>query len=482
MSSLEPLKTMRRGGSRMCASVPHAFHQHLHQSPCVVCESAEAALISGAKDAASASLGSSLINAPSSNSVPSKRAANAAARPTCASSRPTSSLSLVELRRDALLRWLQTFSDEEQLHGVPGSSGANSDGGRTLTSSEAFDACYSAYLTSDDPQAQKDLFHTLLETLDQQCSRTDVRQGGAEWSSRPLPSHTESLSSVRIPTRLVVPDVNEGGVSTSGTPLQSINRNNSKTPANVFEAHVRELFPSDAVAVTKQLAFQEALLSIKAVLDQQRIPFFLACGTALGARRDGCFIPYDEDIDLGILYAELCSSGAEETATKATPASMTDTLSSSQLQRVQDRLYCLINALASTGAFFVFDVCGTVEKGLELRILHTSTNTRIDINLYYPPVPNSDDALVQAKGPFLWASSFYEAASQRRHQMYRYRHQPFDKELTKLPFCVRTSEAGGFWVPPERYLVENYGSDWKTPKQYTYTEGLAEGFKNIIDE
>ena len=172
MSSLEPLKTMRRGGSRMCASVPHAFHQHLHQSPCVVCESAEAALISGAKDAASASLGSSLINAPSSNSVPSKRAANAAARPTCASSRPTSSLSLVELRRDALLRWLQTFSDEERLHGVPGSSGANSDGGRTLTSGEAFDACYSAYLTSDDPQAQKDLFHTLLETLDQQCSRT----------------------------------------------------------------------------------------------------------------------------------------------------------------------------------------------------------------------------------------------------------------------------------------------------------------------
>lgn len=42
------------------------------------------------------------------------------------------------------------------------------------------------------------------------------------------------------------------------------------------------------------------LLDVKKVLDQYKVPFFLAYGTCLGAYRDGDFLPDDDDIDLVI--------------------------------------------------------------------------------------------------------------------------------------------------------------------------------------
>ena len=43
------------------------------------------------------------------------------------------------------------------------------------------------------------------------------------------------------------------------------------------------------------------LLDVKKVLDQHKVPFFLAYGTCLGAYRDKDFLPDDKDIDLVII-------------------------------------------------------------------------------------------------------------------------------------------------------------------------------------
>lgn len=43
------------------------------------------------------------------------------------------------------------------------------------------------------------------------------------------------------------------------------------------------------------------LIDIKRVFDKFKVPFFLGYGTALGAYRDGEFLPGDDDIDLGII-------------------------------------------------------------------------------------------------------------------------------------------------------------------------------------
>jgi len=50
----------------------------------------------------------------------------------------------------------------------------------------------------------------------------------------------------------------------------------------------------------KKLAIEDLEL-VKQVLDQHKMPFFLAYGTCLGAYRDGDFLPGDDDIDLGII-------------------------------------------------------------------------------------------------------------------------------------------------------------------------------------
>ena len=49
----------------------------------------------------------------------------------------------------------------------------------------------------------------------------------------------------------------------------------------------------------KELATKD-LLMVKKVFDKFNVPFYLAYGTALGAYRDGDFLPGDDDIDLAV--------------------------------------------------------------------------------------------------------------------------------------------------------------------------------------
>jgi hypothetical protein len=62
--------------------------------------------------------------------------------------------------------------------------------------------------------------------------------------------------------------------------------------------------PVVPMASLPQRACAANLLSVKAVLDKHSIRFWLSEGTALGAVRDGAFIRYDDDVDLGLLFAD----------------------------------------------------------------------------------------------------------------------------------------------------------------------------------
>ena len=50
---------------------------------------------------------------------------------------------------------------------------------------------------------------------------------------------------------------------------------------------------------------KDVLFEVADILDEGGLPFFLICGTALGAHRDKGFVPSDNDIDLGYLIEDM---------------------------------------------------------------------------------------------------------------------------------------------------------------------------------
>lgn len=76
-----------------------------------------------------------------------------------------------------------------------------------------------------------------------------------------------------------------------------------------------------------QLVELEVLLAIDAVCKEYGITYFLAAGTALGAKRHGGFIPWDDDIDIGMLrkdydrFLEVAPAALGDSFTVANPES-----------------------------------------------------------------------------------------------------------------------------------------------------------------
>lgn len=251
-----------------------------------------------------------------------------------------------------------------------------------------------------------------------------------------------------------------------------------KVRSNLFLDRLQHLSKKE---FEKQARFQQTLIDVQKCFQNCRLPFFLACGTALAAHRENYFIPHDDDIDLGMMFHQLVLLG--ERIHKGTVSA-----SETEEKYATDGLLALLSSFSMlVPDLLVFDILGSVMKGLEIRLLHTGTNIRTDINVYYNPIPKDDDELVNYHGDFIWAASYYEASWKRKHSMYRYLHAPFESKMEKKLFCgLGTGQNSDgealFDIPPISYLEEYFGIDWSIPKAFTYSEGLQFGYKNIINE
>uniref|UniRef100_A0A6C0DTH0 LicD/FKTN/FKRP nucleotidyltransferase domain-containing protein n=1 Tax=viral metagenome TaxID=1070528 RepID=A0A6C0DTH0_9ZZZZ len=182
--------------------------------------------------------------------------------------------------------------------------------------------------------------------------------------------------------------------------------------------------------ISKQERFNQCLTDMKGILNKAGVPFFLICGTLLGAYREGKFIEYDGDIDIGILRSNYTSE---------------------------------IKAEILKSRLFRVGVQGDPNRSLEYKNYHVN-GVCIDIFFFY----NMD-------------------------LPYKYYHALFAGLCDKKPggFCKRVHHMRGFiptsfmgnnyLIPAntEEVLVESYGADWRIPKRMTYTEGLNGGFTNI---
>ena len=157
----------------------------------------------------------------------------------------------------------------------------------------------------------------------------------------------------------------------------------------------------------------QALLALKAALDAEGVPFFLAYGTLLGIVRDGRLLPHDKDMDVGVAWD--------------VPR---DELVDKLIQR---------HGFAATDPFLQ-----TPEKReWNVSLVHRATDIAIDLFFFKPEGEHLLSGVHQLPVPLLWRFSRFTT---RGHEFLGQQWQVPDT--------------------PERYLEEIYGSGWRTPDAY----------------
>ena len=155
-----------------------------------------------------------------------------------------------------------------------------------------------------------------------------------------------------------------------------------------------------------------ALRTVSSALRSGKIPFFLVSGTALGAHREGRFISHDTDVDLGV-FSDLAT--LDEVVTALTNAGI------SIFKQYDNQLVIRIGACPVD--IFMF--------------------TRGPPHLYY------SYGGVCSKHPnkrCVFANSF---------------------KLQPIRFYGDT-----YQIPSQDFLVQAYGPDWRTPRKFSYSQGI----------
>lgn len=178
---------------------------------------------------------------------------------------------------------------------------------------------------------------------------------------------------------------------------------------------------------------EECLSDMKKILDANNQHFFLVCGTLLGQQRENDFISYDSDIDLGIIYSKYNSK--------------------------------ITDYIVKSGVFKLYKVFGKTNNSLELTFIH-KTNKLLDIFLYYP---------VNETESYYYCASFCGQCYLKPEKFYKWGNHI--RGFTQVEF---KNEIYNIPSNSDEFLTESYG-DWRTPKQFTYDEGLESGYKNLIN-
>ena len=181
----------------------------------------------------------------------------------------------------------------------------------------------------------------------------------------------------------------------------------------------------------KQIKFKTALEDMKTILDENNQKFFLVCGTLLGCIREKKFIEHDLDIDLGIF--------------------------SDQYDKTIE------NKILNSDKFSLVHRLGELNKSYEISFRHIN-GIKIDIFLHYKIEKN-----------IYYAASFYGLCDKKPEKYCKWKYKIDD--LINYKFFDKN-----YLIPKNytEYLKDRYGEDWKTPKNYTYKEGLNGLYKNLM--
>lgn len=164
----------------------------------------------------------------------------------------------------------------------------------------------------------------------------------------------------------------------------------------------------------KQRVYLDIIRRTKSALGRLNIPFFLSSGTCLGYYREGKFIDYDYDIDIGIFREHYTDKIIEEMKNEN---------------------------------LILYRTWGDIDNGLELSFRMPETcigkHAKIDIFLHY----NTDEH-----------TSWYSYSPTKKRLQYRV--SKFDiKDVDFMGVTV------GVPNPTLKYIEEHYGDDWFIPKR-----------------
>jgi len=157
-------------------------------------------------------------------------------------------------------------------------------------------------------------------------------------------------------------------------------------------------------------AAKDCLLTLAKVLDWVDLPFFLIQGTALGAHREGRFIPHDKDIDVGCLQEHL-----------------------------QPKVTLLVDQL--------------VDADFSVRIVKKPFNRPRCLKL------NRLDIHIDLNGFCLWKHERFCANAHKDYAIVYPREMK--EQYDTVEFYGRRFNVPH---PIDKYLVDEYGSGWRTPK------------------
>jgi len=161
---------------------------------------------------------------------------------------------------------------------------------------------------------------------------------------------------------------------------------------------------------------EKLLLEAKQVLDELGITFFLRQGTCLGAVRDGALIPWDDDLDLGIVV------GLHGFA--------------------MGSIHQVIAAFQERGFYVKAE-----QSAYYYYVALVKQNQKIDLNFFQM----IDGMIYHYPGVWIPVRLF--------------------RDLKEIEFIGQKFLAPN---PPEEYLRYKYGPDWITPKQVGYEQDVVD--------
>ena len=188
-----------------------------------------------------------------------------------------------------------------------------------------------------------------------------------------------------------------------------MNSSNSSN-AEIQNRLTRTTPPMD-MAIAKKL-----LLEVKETMDRNGVQFFLRQGTCLGAIRDGAFIPWDDDLDLGVI---LGANGFTEQSVESLLADFRE------------------------GGYYV------QSESSDSTIYTTLLKNMMRVDILFHRV--IDEQIYHWPGIWFPVTLF--------------------NQLKEINFIGET-----FLVPnpPEEYLRIKYGPNWKTPKKFGYAKDVVD--------